>query len=449
MSEHKVSKYDKQERDPALWSEPVYEDLKMFKDLAQNIVDVAEFLFIKVKSVARFNEDVFGKSLSEAFLESTDWKNNNHTKVLAGSTLDKAYSLLELRQSERPYITNQLYQVIKMEEEQSDFTFLNEIEEKDVDWLSQDWLQRGVVHQIVGAMDNGKSYFTAEISAQVSKGGELFGHPVEKGKVLYISTEDSADTVIIKRIKSLGGDLKNIAVYTKLAPISFPSGINRLYDFVIKHRPSLIVLDPILSMFEGDMNNETSARKVLVPLVQMAQFFNIAIVNVTHAGKTKKGNPNFAPLGSQGITAITRANFYLALDEDTGERIITCIKNNNGGKKLSWSFEIVEHEGFSAPRIKHNGLTEVKAHELGSTEPLRDELKEEILEIISERGVIEAQALKTYFSNDPRVSASMKTFEEARAELKKAGKIKNKVITDEDTGKRKTVWFIPSTNVRS
>jgi len=43
----------------------------------------------------------------------------------------------------------------------------------------------------------------------------------------------------------------------------------------------------------------------------------------------------------------------------------------------------------------------------------------------------------------------MKTFEEARAELKKAGKIKNKVITDEETGKRKTVWFIPSTNVRS
>ena len=52
----------------------------------------------------------------------------------------------------------------------------------------------------------------------------------------------------------------------------------------------------------------------------MAHFFNIAIINVTHTGKVKKGNANFDALGSQGITAITRANFYLALDEDTGEK---------------------------------------------------------------------------------------------------------------------------------
>ena len=434
--------------DSELWEEPKYDELKMFEPLADNIVFVAEFLFVKVKSVARFNKEIFGKSLSEAFLESTDWKNNNHTKVIAGSTLDQAYSLLELRQSERPYLTRQLYQIVKMEEKTEDFTFLNDVEEKEVDWLAQDWLQKGVVHQIVGAMDNGKSYFTAEISAQVSKGGELFGHPVEKGKVLYISTEDSADTVIIKRIKSLGGDLNNIAVYTKLAPISFPSGIDRLFRFVVEHRPSVIVLDPILSMFEGDMNSEVSARKVINPLVQLAQFFNIAIINVTHAGKTKKGHPNLDALGSQGITAITRANFYLALDEDTGERIITCIKNNNGGIKLSWSFEIVEHEGFSAPRIKHNGLTEVKAQELGSTEPLRDELKLDILEVIEDREVIEGKALKELFKNDDRVSQSMRTFEEARAELKKAGKIDNKVIIDEETNKRKTVWFIPVSDVK-
>ena len=434
--------------DSELWEEPKYDELKMFEPLADNIVFVAEFLFVKVKSVARFNKEIFGKSLSEAFLESTDWKNNNHTKVIAGSTLDQAYSLLELRQSERPYLTKQLYQIVKMEEKTEDFTFLNDVEEKEVDWLAKDWLQKGVVHQIVGAMDNGKSYFTAEISAQVSKGGELFGHPVEKGKVLYISTEDSADTVIIKRIKSLGGDLNNIAVYTKLAPISFPSGIDRLFRFVVEHRPSVIVLDPILSMFEGDMNSETSARKVINPLVQLAQFFNIAIINVTHAGKTKKGHPNLDALGSQGITAITRANFYLALDEDTGERIITCIKNNNGGEKLSWSFEIVDHEGFSAPRIKHNGLTEVKAQELGSTEPLRDELKLDILEVIEDREVIEGKALKELFKNDDRVSQSMRTFEEARAELKKAGKIDNKVIIDEETNKRKTVWFIPVSDVK-
>ena len=42
----------------------------------------------------------------------------------------------------------------------------------------------------------------------------------------------------------------------------------------------------------------------------------------------------------------------------------------------------------------------------------------------------------------------MRTFEEARAELKKAGKIDNKVIIDEETNKRKTVWFIPVSDVK-
>jgi hypothetical protein len=445
MSEHKI---DESILTGEVWEVTPHEDLMMYKPLADCIVSVARFLFIKVKSVARHNKSIFGKTLSEVFLESTDWENQNNKKVLAGSTLDKAYSILGLRQSERPYLTNQLYNIMKMEEQASDFTYLKDIEEKEVDWLAKDWLQKGVVHQIVGAMDNGKSYFTAEIASQVSRGGELFGDPVEKGKVLYISTEDSADTVIIKRIKSLGGDLNNIAVYTNIAPLSFPSGIDRLFNFVVEHRPSLIVLDPILSMFEGDMNSEVAARKVINPLVQLAQFFNVAIVNVTHTGKSKKGNPNFDPLGSQGITAITRANFYLALDEDTGERIITMTKNNYGGKNLSWSFEIVDHPTLSAPMIKHNGLTEVKAHQLGSDEPLKDELKEDIYLFIEERELIEGNALTEYFRNDERVSASMKTFQQARAELKKAGKIASKIITDEETGVKKTFWFIPTPSAK-
>ena len=48
---------------------------------------------------------------------------------------------------------------------------------------------------------------------------------------------------------------------------------------------------------------------------------------------------------------------------------------------LSWSYEIVEHEGFKAGRIKHNGLTEVRADKLNKDEPLVEELKREIFDI--------------------------------------------------------------------
>ena len=52
---------------------------------------------------------------------------------------------------------------MQMEEEQGAFTWLSDIDEEDVDWLSaENWFLKGEVNQIVGEMDNGKSFFTVK-----------------------------------------------------------------------------------------------------------------------------------------------------------------------------------------------------------------------------------------------------------------------------------------------
>jgi len=406
----------------SLWEVTEEKDLQYNLSLADNLIAVAGFLFIGVKKVARKHKDIFGKRLISIFLESTGWSENEPLKVKLGSQLDQAYTLIGLQQRERPKITKALYDIVSLQTDNSKFSFLSELEDEDIDWLIPNMIQLGVIHQFQGAMDIGKSMITADITAKVSVGGHIFGHQVAKGKVLYISTEDSPTKVIKQRIKSMGGDLNNVAVLSSRDMLTFPSGIDQVNDFVLQHRPSLIVLDPILSMFEGDMNSETSARKVIVPLVQLADYYNVAIIYITHTGKAKKENANHNGLGSQGITAIARANFEIAVDDDTGERIISCIKNNNGSQKLSWSFEIVEHEGFVAPRVKHNGLTKVKAHELNKSEALVEEIKTEILDYLESEGEKEAKALRVYFSNID-TSNSMRTFENARASLVSSGKI--------------------------
>ena len=96
---------------------------------------------------------------------------------------------------------------------------------------------------------------------------------------------------------------------------------------------------------------------------------------------------------------------------------------------LSWSYEIVEHEGFKAGRIKHNGLTEVRADQLGVELALVDEIKNEIFDYLSENGETEGKALREYF-RDIDTSSSMRTFEEARAYLVKAGKITKRKQSD-------------------
>ena len=165
----------------------------------------------------------------------------------------------------------------------------------------------------------------------VSIGGEVFGQKVEPATVLYLSSEDSPSKVIKQRIKSMGGNDKNVFVLNGLKLPKFPSSIAELYTWVVKYKPALIVIDPILSMYEGDMNN-TEVREALNPLVQLADYFNTAIIYINHTGKSQKSNSNHKALGSSAFTDLSRFNFEVAKDEDTGERIITCIKSNVGGK---------------------------------------------------------------------------------------------------------------------
>ena len=66
---------------------------------------------------------------------------------------------------------------------------------------------------------------------------------------------------------------------------------------------------------------------------------------------------------------------------------------------LSWSYEIVEHEGFKAGRIKHNGLTEVRADQLGVELALVDEIKKKSLITYLPMGKLRQEALTEYFRN--------------------------------------------------
>lgn len=424
-----------------IWTRKTDKDMDYNLSLADAINKVAPFFSGRLKKVAYPNKEIFSITLMSSFLESVIEKENGDKSIKAGSIFDKAFSLLGITQRERPKLLMYLDNLMKGNNEDNWYAFLDEIEEEEIDWIAENWFQRGVIHQVQGFADIGKSYFMAEIVAKISSGGQVFGTKVEPRKVMLFSTEDSPTKVIKGRILSLGGREKNLAVITGINMPTLPDGIGQLGDFVAKHRPDMIVLDPILSIYKGNMNDEQQVRDALVPVQQMADFFNVAIVYINHIGKSGKTNPNHKGLGSQGFSAVARSNFEVARDEDTGERYFTNIKNNNGGKALSWAFDIEEHEGFSKPRIKHIGLTDIKAHELGSSEPLKDELKRDILEYISDHELgIEATTLTTYFSNDPRVSQSMRTFEEARAELSKAGKIKKTVLNQD--GKNRTYWSI-------
>ena len=421
-----------------LWEEEDESKRNWNLSLADGLVQIAPMFYSAVKKKARIHKEIFSVSCLSAYNE----QDYDSEQIVEDTVLHSAMLLLDITKPREQQKLLSWFKDFVAHDQSSWVQPLSEQPDEDIDWLIPNWLQRGVVHQYQGEMDKGKSMLTTHIGAQLSAGGVIFGEKVRAGKVLMFSAEDSPTKVIKARAKSMGAELSNIiSLNGKVIP-KFPSVIPELYEIIVQHRPELVVIDPILAMFEGDMNKETDVRGVISDFGLIADFFNIAFIVVTHTGKMKYNNPNHNALGSQGGSASVRANYQIGLDEDTDERIITCIKSNNGGKKLSFKYKIEEHEGFKAPRVIELGLTETKAQELGTTEPLKDELKKDILEYISEHTElgISARALTTYFKDDPRVSNSMKTFENARAELNKAGKIHSKKRANLE-GRQETFWY--------
>ena len=129
----------------------------------------------------------------------------------------------------RPKITAQLRSMVSGEITPW-ISSLDEIADEEYDWLSENWLAKGIVHQIQGAGGVGKSFLAGDIVANISSGGKVFGQKVEPATVLYLSSEDSPSKVIKQRIKSMGGNPKNVFV---LNGLMCPSSLVQLQNFTL------------------------------------------------------------------------------------------------------------------------------------------------------------------------------------------------------------------------
>ena len=89
-----------------IWAEEDTSELLYKKPLADCIQNVAEFLFVKLKKVARHNRHIFGQTLSQVWLDSVDWKN----KKYSDARLMKSENLTHIPDDERwKYLKKTLY----------------------------------------------------------------------------------------------------------------------------------------------------------------------------------------------------------------------------------------------------------------------------------------------------------------------------------------------------
>jgi len=171
---------------------------------------------------------------------------------------------------------------------------LDQVEEKEPEWLIDGWIPKQSVTLIGAEGGTGKTSIWTHIVAKISAGKTTMfdtGYTERKpSKVMYFSSEDSADTVIKKKIRDQGGNMSNVLTLDygnkRFNEITFSD--NGLLEQLIKrYRPVLCVFDPVQQFIPDKvkMAERNAMRRCLAPLKRLAEVYNVTFILICHANK--------------------------------------------------------------------------------------------------------------------------------------------------------------------
>jgi hypothetical protein len=217
-----------------------------------------------------------------------------------------------------------------------DLVNLAEVEFEVTEWAWQEVVPLGILTGVAGWAGIGKSTLIAWLVAGWTRGafdGDLKGEPAS---VLIVAGEDDVSRQLAPRLEVAGADLSRVSV---IKPSTTHDGqkidtVMRLGDDLAEIRRQLIetgsrmlILDPILSFVDGNPNSQGDVRRALDPLAAIARELNVVVIAVMHF---KKGNgiAGEKVSGSHVWRDALRSLLVMAVDEDSGYRVVTVDKSN-------------------------------------------------------------------------------------------------------------------------
>src|SRR5699024_9445485 len=229
-----------------------------------------------------------------------------------------------------------------------------------------------VTTMLGGIGGEGKSVFSTNQASLLSRGeleGDLYG---QKHGTIVFGPEDDWSTVHIPRFIAAGADLDLIyqvtaetddGLYQGERELKFPLDTELLEEAIIETGAKFVIVDPISSAMQGDMNKVQDVRMAIGGLDLLAKKYDLAVTLINHF---KKGGTSLADKipASHGFRNVVRSYLAFATDEESGERVITQDKNNYGTGFGSWKFVL-----NSTQVQTEDGPTDVPAvHMLGASD---------------------------------------------------------------------------------
>lgn len=258
-------------------------------------------------------------------------------KALAES---KGHKCIEDNIVEQNETNNKVYRDLNFEQ-------LKQIKPKAVTWLWNAFIPLGNLTILAGAPGVGKTTATCKLLACVTKGEPIFDMPVQQGRVIFYSSEDSYSESLLHRLASAGADISKIEV---LNDESFNPAkdidvfLNNIEDKYINKPDSnlkVIVLDPLHEFIGGDTNRASNVASALRKLSLFAEKYKLAFIGIHHFSKnTQESTLLDRVTGS--VQYVAKARVVLAIDhDDKGNAFLGVVKSNYSRKNRTLRFEIL------------------------------------------------------------------------------------------------------------
>ena len=327
-------------------------------------------------------------------------------------------------------------------------TTMDTVEEKTPEWLIPGYLPKNEICILAGDGGAGKTSIWCAIAAAVSSGSRSFleqfetvnpftGTYREPGKVLFFSSEDSAEYTLKGRLRRAGARLENI-LYLDIRDdhfqdIKFDSPA--LEGLIAANSPALVIFDPIQSFTppKVQMERRNDMRACMNPMIGWGKEYGATFLIIVHTNKQTGAWGRKRIADSADIWDIARS-VMIAGEAGDGLRYLSQEKCNVGPLSPTILYRL-DGGGitFDSTTDKRDREFMLEGQAARYQAPAREDAKEFILDYLKDGeketaeldGMMKAQGI------------SGETLKRAKAELRKDGKI---IYTNRGYGKDKKYY---------
>lgn len=263
---------------------------------------------------------------------------------------------------------------------------VGQIDEERVKFLWPNYFPRNKLTLIEGDPGLGKSIFTCMLAYSVAYGIPMPGQKkLKAGKVIIFSAEDGAGDTIKPRLVDMGvpSDSDRILVIDCETDIDLDENIDIFESEVRLHRPTLIIIDPLMGFVGGgiDIFKANESRQILKRLSGLASRYKVTVAAIRHLTKGNRDKSIYRGQGSIDFAGAARSIILLGYDPEFANcRLIGHVKSNLSKPSPTVRYEIVEkkRKGKITLGFEWRGFTDISVHEIANTEPLSSQFGTDI-----------------------------------------------------------------------